>query len=45
MAKFYLNGNLVGQKNMPNVIIDYILIADRNFNSSHSYNLDGFIDE
>ena len=46
MAKFYLNGNLVGQKNMPNVSIDYpIWIADRNFNSSHSYNLDGFIDE
>ena len=45
-AKMYLDGQLIGQENMPDVNINYpIWLADRNFSSSYSYNLDGFMDE
>ena len=42
LAKLYIDGQMVGQKDMPNINIDgAIWIGDRDFGSSFSYNFNG----
>ncbi len=46
VATLYVDGQIAGQKDMPNINIDgEIWIGDRDFSSSYSYNFDGNISE